>query len=311
MKRIELFIFAGLFACGVLLAPSPAPPAEQEVLRPSAAPPRRVPERLTVAAYNVRRLGEKGKDLDALARVIRNFDICGLVEVQDEKSLALLAARLRSLTRRPWGFMYGEATRRPGGSYTEAYGVVWRRDRAQTGDGVMGNVWDPGERFRHDPFMASFKRGNFDFTLILLHTRWTNDKHGSRRDEVMAAAALVNRLRKRGNEKDFILMGDFNYSATSRILRDMAERGNLRRLTPGEPTTFKRDNSGYAHAYDHIYASRNTAEREFVPGLSRALDVTRYLYGDAGTESMARSKRNVSDHLPVWAAFHVTASDDD
>ena len=56
---------------------------------------------------------------------------------------------------------------------------LWRKDRVELGDGVIGGVWDLEEAFRTDPYIVSFKRGNFDFALVFLHTRWSNDPEGT------------------------------------------------------------------------------------------------------------------------------------
>lgn len=62
---------------------------------------------------------------------------------------------------------FGVRTYRPGGRYHEVYAAVWRRDRVQLGDGIIGGFWDLEGDFRNDPYVVSFRRRNFDFSLIL------------------------------------------------------------------------------------------------------------------------------------------------
>ena len=189
-------------------------------------------------------------------------------------------------------------------------GRVKDRDRVELGDGVISNIMDLEETYRHDPYAITFKRKNFDFILLLVHTRWTNDNYGTRANEVRMLATHINKFRTFLTERDFIVAGDFNYSGTSQVMKDMALNAGLKQIDPNAKSTFKSDNTGYASSYDHIYISL-TDTGEFLSGQCRVLDATALVYGDNSTENMARSKVELSDHLPVWALFDVSGPDDD
>jgi endonuclease/exonuclease/phosphatase family metal-dependent hydrolase len=175
----------------------------------------------------------------------------------------------------------------------------------------VSNVWDLEEAYRNDPFMVSFvsANGNFDFTMLLVHTRWSNDNEGTRANEVAMLVEQVSWMREFVNERDWILAGDFNYSGTSSHMQNMAEALELEQVDLNEKTTFNGDASGYKSAYDHIYLSASETS-EFV-GPCRAMDVTTVVYGSHTQANGKRARSELSDHLPVWAVFSTAGPDDD
>ncbi len=271
--------------------------------------PQRTADNVIVASYNIKWLGQSKHKLDKLAMVIEKFDVCGIVEVKKESEVAGLAEALKQRTSQEWGYVYGIRTHRPRGSYHEAYAAVWRRDRVELGNGVISNIWDLEELYRNDPFIVSFKRKNFDFALLLVHTRWSNDADGNRETEVRGLAEHVNSLRSFLDERDFILAGDFNYKGDKGVMEEMAEDADLTQIDSDANSTFKGDWSGYASAYDHIYISESDTD-EF-DGECAVVDATKLVYGDNSVANMKKSKKELSDHLPVWAAFDVSGPDDD
>jgi len=208
-----------------------------------------IPERkrnnIIVASYNIKWLGEWPHEYDSLAAVIQHFDVCGILEVTDEDGLPPLIEALEDKTGRDWGYVYGIRTHRPGGSYQEAYAAVWRRDRVELGDGVVSGIWDWEEAFRNDPFIVSFKRRNFDFNLLLIHTRWSSDTCGTRAGEVATIAKQINWMRTFLQERDIILAGDFNYSGSSDAMIAMADSAGLTQIDPNHASAHK--NLGVAY----------------------------------------------------------------
>jgi deoxyribonuclease-1-like protein len=287
----------------LLLAVGPAHPQTSEL-------PVRSADNLIVGVYNIQWLGQLPHKLDLLAQVIQHFDVCGVVEIKNEKALADLAKALEVKTGTAWGYCFGVRTHRPKGDYHEAYGAVWRKDRVELGGGLISNTWDRSETFRNDPFLVSFKRQNFDFTLMLVHTRWSNDPEGSREKEVRALGEQISWYRTFLREKDLILGGDFNYAGTDARMKAMASLAGLTQIDRDEKSTFKADYSGYASSYDHLYIS-STSTTEFVPTRCRVVDATKVVYGNNTVASMKKSKQELSDHLPVWAIFRVDQDDDD
>lgn len=286
-----MWIFRAL-ACALCLSIS------GKVLSTVDSVPQRSDSNLIVAAYNIQWLGQKRHDYQKLASVIKHFDICGIVEIKDEVALAQITQILEDETGHDWGYVYGVRTHRPGGSYHEAYGAIWRRDRVQLGDGIISGVWDRDEKFRNDPFIVSFDAGELDFAMMLVHTRWTDDDDGSRKGEVAELGRQIEFMRGFLDEDDIFLAGDFNYPLTNSNMVRMSERADLEPIDRNENTTFKRDLSGYASAYDHVYATETA--RQLLIGQAEVLDVTQLIYGNTAKSSMRASKSELSDHLPVF-----------
>ena len=272
--------------------------------------PARTNDNLIVASYNIKWLGQAQHDLEKLAQVIQHFDVCGILEVKGESAVADLVAELEDLTSEDWGYVYGVRTHRPSGTYHEAYAAVWRRDRVEVGDGITSNVWDLEEAFRNDPYIVTFQRNEFDFCLLLIHTRWSDDDEGTRADEVWMIGQQIVWMQGFMIERDDILAGDFNYPGDNDVMLEMATEAGLLQLDTDEKSTFKSNHSGYASAYDHMYVIEGNTT-EYVDNSCRVLDVTKMIYGSNSTSKMKKSKQELSDHLPVFAVFSVSGSDDD
>lgn len=279
------------------------------LLGQTATAPTRTEDNLIVAAYNIQWLGDKAHDNKKLARVIQHFDVCGVIEIKRETELPKLVRELEALTGKDWGYVFGVRTHRPNGAYHEAYGAVWRKDRVELGDGVVGGIWDLEEAYRNDPYIVSFKRKNFDFVLGLLHTRWSDDDEGSREQEVAMIAEHIDWMKGFLDERDLILAGDFNYPLGSVEMKQLVEETELTALDKNPKSTFKRDGTGYASSYDHIFAGPGTTE--YIADSCNTLDVTRLIYGGNSPVKMRKARRELSDHLPVFAVFNVAGDDDD
>jgi endonuclease/exonuclease/phosphatase family metal-dependent hydrolase len=273
-------------------------------------PPSRAEDNLIVASYNIKWLGQAKHEYAKLAEVVEHFDVCGIIEVKSERALEELVSALEEKTGKDWGYVFGIRTHRPGGLYHETYGAVWRRDRVELGDGLVSDLWDMEEAFRNDPFFVSFKRGSFDFTLLLVHTRWSNDADGTRANEVAMVAEHLTWVSEFLVERDIIVAGDFNYSGTESAMEEMASAAGLTRIDPNEKSTYKSDGSGYANPYDHMYVVSGQTP-EYVEGSCHVFDGTRTVYGSGTTNNRKKAAKELSDHLPIYAIFTVSAADDD
>lgn len=182
----------------------------------------------------------------------------------------------------------------------------------ELGDGLIGGFWDLEEAFRNDPYIVSFSRGNFDFALILLHTRWTDDDEGTRKGEVEMLAEHVLWMQNFIPERDWILAGDFNYAGTVQVMEDMAVNADLTQLDQNPPSTIRASGTGYTtSAYDHIFVPSHTASREYMPNSANTIDVIQLVYGTVNATNTRRARSELSDHLPVFAVFRTDQTDDD
>src|SRR3972149_6999486 len=126
---------------------------------------------LPLCSWNIKWFKDAGRDLGKLARVVANFDLCGILELQSDRVLVGLAAKLARLTGESWTYIQSDRTGHS--SYVEQFAFIWRDAKVRIASGHVGNVADFQDVFRHEPYIASFRAGNFDFRFLLLHTRWT------------------------------------------------------------------------------------------------------------------------------------------
>lgn len=266
-----------------------------------ATVPAQTPDNVIVGFYNIKWFGHQDQDLAKLARVIQNFDICVVLEVKRESNLQKLHHALEKQSgQEDWNYTFGMRSRSLANHYFEAYAVFWNETRVQLGQGLVGGIWDFKDQFRHDPYIASFKADDFDFSLFAVHTRWSNDTFGTRDSELKAIAEQVRFLANFLPESDIIVGGDFNYPADEPKMEAMADAGNLVLISKNEPTTFKKNGQSYNNAYDHIYITPSLLRRN---PQAHAFDTTTYIYGDKNVDHMKASRHDLSDHLPVFVVL--------
>ena len=110
------------------------------------------------------------------------------------------------------------------------HAFIWRDSKVRIASGHVGNIEDFGDIFRHEPYIASFRSGNFDFCFLLIHTRWTTATE--RAAEVEQIAREFAYCQALTAEKDLILAGDFNYSASATPMTPIRDLSNCRNLVP-------------------------------------------------------------------------------
>ena len=122
---------------------------------------------ISVASWNIRIFSTGSRDdaeLELICDRLQQFDLIAIQEVRDRevvnRTLALLGQR---------GAAYDAlVSEQVGRGVKERYAFLWRQDAVQAlGEGV---VWpDDGDLFIREPYIATFRAGHFDFTLITLH----------------------------------------------------------------------------------------------------------------------------------------------
>lgn len=296
MKLATMGVRSALPVLFVLLLSTPAYPQSVHV-EP------RDPSNLLVCSWNIKWFRDTGRDFTRLAQVISNFDICGIVELQSDRVLQDLATTLEAQTGEPWMYIQSDRTGL-GTGYFEQFGFIWREGKVRLVSGHIGNVADLDRTHRHQPYLATFRSGNFDFRFMIIHTRWTTATQ--RREEVAQIARDFHWFQNRTTERDVVLAGDFNYpEGSSRMEPITTLPGVVNLIPPGTLTTLRGTGQGFRSSYDHIFvhqthtqeATDNGGAYDFVAGL--------------GYTDTQAAKRDLSDHLPVWAEFRIDGPDDD
>lgn len=262
----------------------------------------RTASNLLICSWNVKWFKDSGRDLTKLAKVIAKFDLCGIVELQSDTVMEGLAAALEAETGERWTYI--QSNRTGHAKYIEQFAFIWRDGEVRIASGPVGNVEDFADIFRHEPYIASFRAGNFDFRFLLIHTRWTTEADREREVEQIAHEFVF--FRGLTGEKDLVLGGDFNYSHGSSKMDPVKDLDQVINLIPtATKTTLKSSGEGFSSWYDHIYVHAGATQER--TGKAGAYDFVAGL-GYARTQT---ARKEISDHLPVWAEFRIDGPDDD
>lgn len=264
---------------------------------------------VTIASFNTLHLGwDNGKDLNKLAEILVLYDVIGLQEVMNEDTLKRVRDLLGEKTNATWQYVI--SSRSLGrSSYKEFYAVLYRTDRA-TYTTNSADIWnDAGDLFEREPFFASFKSRNFDYTIVVMHSDFDSNKEVMRRESRLLYTVFSKVLERNPGEKDIILMGDFNLSANDIGWDSLKTLSSMTNLIPGTTLTTLSTSGNPSSAYDNIWIRTQFSGNEFTDTAKVNYYYTLMYSGSANPGLEARNK--ISDHVPVWAKFRVDKADDD
>jgi endonuclease/exonuclease/phosphatase family metal-dependent hydrolase len=292
----------------------------------SGAPPSKLDENIVVASWNIREFGRKRrteKAIHCVAEILSWFD---LVSIQELRGGLEDLRRVLDVLGDSWRVVYSDVTWGRQGN-EERIGYLFDR-RAVTFTGLAAEAvappvevkkkksktaaaagkkkkakpttYLPAAQFWRTPYIASFRAGTFDFILMSVHAQWGTE--AGREEELGRVADWIQNWRasKFVEDKDIIVMGDFNipkigdrfYKAITR--HKLVSRKNILEVPGG--SNLDRD-----ARYDQIfYYPKETAESVFT-GKGGVVDFYR---GDHKPLFPELDKKKftyqLSDHLPLW-----------
>jgi len=250
---------------------------------------------LTIATFNLGIFGptksSKPEVVDAIANIVRMYDIVALQEIKDVSGKAPQV--LIDAVRSKGGNWRMELSPRSGlqtddGRSQEQYAFIYNGDKIDlSGDARLFDD-EPRDLFQREPFVARFRhiKGNFSFVMINIHTKPGRiEEIGSLNDVYWWA------LFEFFGDDNFVILGDLNagcdYASPGDLDRMEIRGDNFLWITPdGADTNF----SDSRCAYDRIIVNTEMATR---------------FKGDQGVNKESVSSREISDHLPVWAKFQL------
>jgi endonuclease/exonuclease/phosphatase family metal-dependent hydrolase len=241
-------------------------------------------QELRVASYNMERLGQNHKNYAILAKVVADFDVVAAEEVMNGKGMA---AVLEQLGGRWADFTsaQGEGSKR----YQEHFGFFFDDKIELSRD--LGEYPQAGEFFR-PPYGVQFKVKSTGFAFNLVACHIVYGKSEKQRVEEIGHLDEVYRYFDglTENKGITIIAGDFNEDKAEDFLSLTGQGDND--VIPSEGTTI--GVRGPDHFYDHIFIPAALRSR-----LEKA-DV------DYWTTDYLESRRNESDHFPVYIVLNVT-----
>ena len=251
-----------------------------------------------IASFNILRLGAVKKDIVQTAKILKGFDIVGLVEVINRNGVEELVDELNKQSDEKWDYHispFGVGSSK----YKEYFAYVYKKDKVKfiKSEGFYKNG---KSSLLREPYGATFQIGNFDFTFVLVHTIYGNNE-SQRKAENYKMVDVYNYFQYRDEkENDILIAGDFNLYALDESFRPLYKHADkiTYAIDPAIKTTIGA--KGRANSYDNFFFSQKYSQ-EFT-GSSGALDFS----GD----NPKLMREIVSDHIPVFIVVETSKDDD-
>lgn len=251
-----------------------------------------------IASFNILRLGAAKKDMVQTAKILKGFDIVGLVEVINRNGVEELVDELNKQSDEKWDYHispFGVGSSK----YKEYFAYVYKKDKVKfiKSEGFYKNG---KSSLLREPYGATFQIGNFDFTFVLVHTIYGNNE-SQRKAENYKMVDVYNYFQDRDEkENDILIAGDFNLYALDESFRPLYKHADkiTYAIDPAIKTTIGA--KGRANSYDNFFFSQKYSQ-EFT-GSSGALDFS----GD----NPKLMREIVSDHIPVFIVVETSKDDD-
>ena len=251
-----------------------------------------------IASFNILRLGSAKKNMIQTAKILKGFDIVGLVEVINRNGVEELVDELNKQSDEKWDYHispFGVGSSK----YKEYFAYIYKKDKVKfiKSEGFYKNG---KSSLLREPYGATFQIGNFDFTFVLVHTIYGNNE-SQRKAENYKMVDVYNYFQDRDEkENDILIAGDFNLYALDESFRPLYKHADkiTYAIDPAIKTTIGA--KGRANSYDNFFFSQKYSQ-EFT-GSSGALDFS----GD----NPKLMREIVSDHIPVFIVVETSKDDD-
>ena len=259
-------------------------------------------DELKLAAWNIRIMSNKSRtdaELMKIARTLADYDFIAIVELRDE---AVLKRTQRILSQMGMAYDY-QFSPAVGRGVKERCAFLYKKERVSVirpGE-LYPDTADGKDDFMRDPYWATFRAGEFDFSVIAVHVIW-GDRVAQRKTEVKALADVYKYVQAaNGAEEDVLLVGDFNRNPTDAdAYRPIMTIPSMTRLFQFPQKSHIKDSS----LYDNIFFQKD-AVTEY---LNRS-GIDKFDETDFGNNDKAANLA-VSDHRPIWAVFRTSLDDD-
>ena len=251
-----------------------------------------------IASFNILRLGAAEKDMVQTAKLLQGFDLVGLVEVINKKGIEELVDELNRQSPNTWDYhisSFGVGSSK----HKEYFGYVYKKDKVKFIKSE-GFYKDGKSSLLREPYGATFKIGNFDFTLVLVHTIYGNNESQRKAENFKMVDVYDYFQDKDKKENDVLIAGDFNLYALDESFKPLYKHSDkiTYAIDPAIKTTI--GTKGRANSYDNFFFSQKYSQ-EFT-GSSGALDFS----GD----NPKQMREIISDHIPVFIVVETSKDDD-
>ena len=262
-------------------------------------------ETAKIAAFNIQVFGEaksqKGDVMTVLAKIVREFDVVLIQEIRDASGQTIpnFVERINQIEGPNYSFIISERLGRS--TSKEAYAYVYNTEMVALIQGSDYVYSDVNDVFEREPYIASFKIGNFDFVLVGIHTK-PDDAY----NEIGNLTLVVSSIQTaKPNEKDIIVMGDFNADGAyfdEDDASNLFKASEYKWLMRNDMDTMVKTN----YTYDRIVVLDATFNHEYNANTAQVFYFDQ-VYGLNNQTFVSE----VSDHYPVFAQYKTNLIDDD
>ena len=165
---------------------------------------------IEIASFNIQVFGRTKRQNDdvmaVLVNIVREFDVVLIQEIRDssEQTAPYLLENLNQVEGAVYSYIRSERLGRTANK--EAYAYFYNTETVEFLHGSDYVYDDASDVFEREPYIASFRSGNFDFTLVGIHTK-PSDAYSEISNLTLVVASIQE---AKPDERDIIVMGDFN-----------------------------------------------------------------------------------------------------
>lgn len=285
-------------------------------------PSSKLDETINIASWNIREFGKISRTdaaVNYIAEIISNFDLVAIVELRENLSDL---KRVMDILGPYWRVIFSDTIMDAAGNH-ERIGYLYDT-RAMSFTGLAAEA-DPFRKLNKEtgeytsevtwwrsPYIASFRAGKFDFVLITAHIRWDLEKNRIK-PLVMLAEWIDKRRKSKYEDKDVILMGDFNIpDRDSDLFKAITSKGlEIPNTLLGAPGTNLAKNMRYDQILWYRKYKKDKSDNAIAGGAADYYaDDWRVLFPQEKYPDMTQEKFTfqLSDHLPLW--IQIDTADD-
>lgn len=263
------------------------------------------PSVIKIAAFNIQIFGNAKRQKDyvmgVLVNIVREFDITLIQEIRDssEETAPYFLQKINEMEGAEYRYVRSERLGRTVSK--EAYAYFYNSETVGFIEGSNYVYDDVDDVFEREPYIASFRSGNFDFTLVGIHTK-PDDAYSEIGNLTYVLQSL---LLENPDEKDVIILGDFN--ADGRYFDEHDFTNPLKAsqfywvITNDMDTMITTDNT-----YDRIVLMNTTYNYEFIKNSAEVFHFD--MEYEISNDTLIKE---ISDHYPIYAEYETRLEDDD
>jgi endonuclease/exonuclease/phosphatase family metal-dependent hydrolase len=260
---------------------------------------------IRIAAFNIQIFGRSKRNntdvMEVLTEIAREFDIILIQEIRDssEETAPYFLQMINEAGNPTYEYVRSERLGRT--TSKEAYAYFYNNETVDFIENSDFIYSDTDDVFEREPYIASFKSGSFDFTLVGIHVK-PDDAYAEIGNLTLVVEYL---LKARPEERDIIVMGDFNADGSYFNEEDSSNPFKAQVFSwviTNEMDTMTKTN----WTYDRMVLLNVTYGHEFIDNSAQVLYFD-LKYGLDDEEFVW----TISDHYPIHAEFRIDLVDDD